>query len=202
MTKRREMEKEKLKSIILDTACELLRNDSYEHLSIRKIAEKIDYSPTMLYTYFDSKADIMFHIIERLFGRMMERFKKLDMSNIEDSMRLGLRIYIETALEYPDEYRLVFSSCDSISKEESCDYLRQDSLNLAAFQVLQSGIQAGMDTGIYEKIDAMLVAQSTWASLHGLCILMIQNPLFPWKNKEDLITHHIDILIAGLKGKQ
>ncbi len=202
MTQRRELEKEKLKTKILDTACKLLRKGSYEQLSIRKIAKKIDYSPTMLYTYFKSKADIMYHIVERLFGRMMDRFKTLDLTDVDKSMRQGLRIYIETALEYPDEYRLVFSSSESISKEDPCDYLNQDSLNFAAFQVLQSAIQSGMDADIYVKADAMLAAQSAWASLHGLCILLIQNPLFPWKDREELIARHIDILVAGLKGGQ
>ena len=43
---------------ILDAARELFVAEGYHNVSIRKIAEKIEYSPAAIYGYFPSKDDI------------------------------------------------------------------------------------------------------------------------------------------------
>ena len=56
---RRAREKKELRQEILDAAREMFVEDGYENVSMRKIAEKIEYSPTTIYLYFRDKADLL-----------------------------------------------------------------------------------------------------------------------------------------------
>jgi len=55
---RREREKTETREIILDAARELFLAEGYEGVSMRKVAEKIEYSPTAIYIHFKDKDDL------------------------------------------------------------------------------------------------------------------------------------------------
>jgi len=61
VAERRAREKRKLKQQILDAARQLFVRDGYESASMRKIANKIEYSPATIYTYFKDKDEIAPH---------------------------------------------------------------------------------------------------------------------------------------------
>ena len=65
---RHERDREAVRRSILDAARELFVSEGYRNVSIRKIAEKIEYSPAALYGYFPSKDDI-FYALEHLGGQ-------------------------------------------------------------------------------------------------------------------------------------
>ena len=55
VTERRERERQAVRQEILDAARALFIEEGYEKTSMRKIAEKIEYSPTTIYLYFKDK---------------------------------------------------------------------------------------------------------------------------------------------------
>ena len=65
---RRAREKKELRQEILDAARDLFLREGYENVSMRKIAEKIEYSPTTIYLYFQDKADLLDCICEETLG--------------------------------------------------------------------------------------------------------------------------------------
>ena len=64
---RQERDRESVQRAILDAARELFVREGYENVSIRKIAERIEYSPAAIYGYFPSKDDIFFALAEEGF---------------------------------------------------------------------------------------------------------------------------------------
>ena len=48
------------------------------------------------------------------------------------------------------------------------------------------------------EVELDCIAQSKWASLHGLVSLLIARPTFPWVDRETLIRTHIESLLAGM----
>lgn len=54
-----------MKKLILDAAHELYSQKGLDFTTIRKIAEKIDYSPTMIYLYYPSK-DLLFYDLQKM----------------------------------------------------------------------------------------------------------------------------------------
>src|SRR5215510_3902570 len=64
---RQERDREAVRRSILDAARELFVSEGYQNVSIRKIAERIEYSPAAIYSYFPSKDDIFFALAEEGF---------------------------------------------------------------------------------------------------------------------------------------
>ena len=64
---RQERDREAVRRAILDAARELFVTEGYQNVSIRKIAERIEYSPAAIYGYFSSKDDIFFALAEEGF---------------------------------------------------------------------------------------------------------------------------------------
>src|SRR2546423_14651240 len=70
---RQERDREAIRRSILDAARELFVNEGYRNVSIRKIAEKIEYSPAAIYGYFPSKDDIFYSLAEEGFRLLHNR---------------------------------------------------------------------------------------------------------------------------------
>ena len=61
---RRTREKDQLRRQILSAARELFVNEGYESVSMRKIADKTEYSPPSIYLYF--KAEYSMEMLETI----------------------------------------------------------------------------------------------------------------------------------------
>src|SRR5205809_4911996 len=70
---RQERDREAVRRAILDAARELFVSEGYRNVSIRKIAEKIEYSPAAIYGYFPSKDDIFYALAEEGFHLLYTR---------------------------------------------------------------------------------------------------------------------------------
>ena len=70
---RQERDREAVRRSILDAARELFVTEGYRNVSIRKIAEKIEYSPAAIYGYFPSKDDIFYALAEEGFRLLYTR---------------------------------------------------------------------------------------------------------------------------------
>ena len=70
---RQERDREAVSRAILDAARELFVAEGYGNVSIRKIAERIEYSPAALYGYFPSKDDIFYALAEEGFRLLYAR---------------------------------------------------------------------------------------------------------------------------------
>src|SRR5262249_39690322 len=64
---RHERDREAVRRAILDAAKDLFVTEGYQNVCLRKIAERIEYSPAAIYSYFSSKDDIFFALAEEGF---------------------------------------------------------------------------------------------------------------------------------------
>ena len=55
---RRARRKAQLRQEIIDAARDILAREGYHQLSMRKVAERIEYSPTAIYLHFEDKRDL------------------------------------------------------------------------------------------------------------------------------------------------
>src|ERR1700748_2651283 len=98
---RREREREDLRAEILDAARQLFVKEGYESVSIRKIANKVEYAPGTIYLYFKDKAEILARICEETFSKLIKKMDaiKNDSAAPLDKLRRVLRTYILFGLE-------------------------------------------------------------------------------------------------------
>ena len=73
---RRERLRRQVRTDILKTARDIAREEGWQAVSIRKIAEVIEYSPPMLYEYFDNKDKLLETIRDEGFSHLHEEFAK------------------------------------------------------------------------------------------------------------------------------
>ena len=65
---RRERERLETRARIMDAARDLFAREGYEAVSMRRIAEAIEYSPTAIYVHFKDKQDLLLEICRTDFG--------------------------------------------------------------------------------------------------------------------------------------
>jgi AcrR family transcriptional regulator len=198
---RRERQKENLRQEILDVASELFANEGYDNVSMRKIAEQIEYSPTTIYLYFKDKTDLLTQICEDTFGKLIQVQEKILKQNSDDPLvclRKGMRAYVDFGLKHPNHYELTFIT-------PIMEFLGQDlrpyegSSGQRAFNYLREGVAACIEHGSLKKGDVDTISQSLWAAIHGVTSLLIGHSDFPFVSKNKLIDCVIDTMIEGLK---
>ena len=191
----------KVRDSIIAAAEEIFAEEGEAGLSMRRIAERIDYSPAALYKYFDSKEALCDEIREQFFERLLGRLRAVT-EKISEGPRLSedcLRAYVQTGLEQPSHYRLAFSGI--IRHEE----LRSDSFAFAAATHLEDRIRESMDAGWFEAGDSALAASSVCALSHGITMLAVTIPEYPQSKPgsghltlDDVIAFEAKILLKGL----
>ncbi len=196
---RRQREKENLRQVILDTASEMFAEEGYASVSMRKIADEIEYSPTTIYLYFKDKNDLFSQICDETFAQLAEHLDKIilqDAGPIEN-LRNGLRAYIEFGLAHPNHYEVTFMTPIMGSLRQSV-HAFEGSMGQQAFAYMYKVVSACTETGQI-KGDLETISQTLWAGIHGVTSLLIAHTDFPFVEKNKLIDSVIDTLIKGLK---
>jgi AcrR family transcriptional regulator len=194
---RREREKEQLRQEILDAARELFVKEGYENVSMRRIAEKIEYSPTTIYLYFEDKSDLFIAICEETFARLSKKLESIsrESQNPVECLRRGCRSYVDFGLKHPNHYKLTFINFPATQIGK---VVHDDSAGMQAYGHLRKNVQDCIDQNKLRETDADLISQLLWATIHGVTSLLITKPNFPWVKKERLIELTINSTIDGL----
>src|SRR5512139_3581766 len=109
INERREREKGEIRGKILDAARDLFARDGYEAVTMRKIAEAIEYSPTAIYLHFKDKESLVRELCLGDFDSLARAFQRIarEPDPLERLRKVGLA-YADFALEHPNHYRLMF----------------------------------------------------------------------------------------------
>src|SRR5262245_7827455 len=106
---RRARQKQLLRQEILDAARDIFIKEGYDQLSMRRVAEKIEYSPTAIYLHFRDKQELVFSLCEETFGRLVRELESLEQAKDPVSrLKQGLRRYVDFGLRNPQHYIATF----------------------------------------------------------------------------------------------
>jgi AcrR family transcriptional regulator len=97
---RRARQKSLLRQEILDAARDILVREGYDSLSMRRVADKIDYSPTAIYLHFKDRDELVFCVCEEFMAGLVREMKDIvgRTSDPMAALRKSLRRYIEFGL--------------------------------------------------------------------------------------------------------
>src|SRR5438128_1831380 len=103
---RRARQKQLLRQQILDAARALLVREGYDSLSMRRVAERIDYSPTAIYLHFKDKQELVFSLCEESFAKLVHELETLADEYPDPLVRLrkGMERYVAFGLKNPNHY--------------------------------------------------------------------------------------------------
>jgi len=192
---RREREREEVRQKILDAARELFVSEGYEKVTMRRIAEAIEYSPTAIYLHFEDKDDLVLALCRQEFGRLLEVFESQAWpADPVERIRLAGRAYARFGIEHPNQYRFMFMTpMRPEHKPEPTDP------GFLSFDFLRGAVAEAVATGAFMKGDVDTIAQALWASVHGVVALLIsvRPDCWPRPPKKDLVEQTIDAAIRG-----
>ena len=117
---RKQREKEQVRQSILDAALKIAVEEGWHALTIRKIADAIEYTPPIVYEHFENKEEL---IQELFLSGFRELQKGYDLKNQSETdpkkiiMSLSLNHW-DFAFKHKDLYQLMFSLERPIPNEE------------------------------------------------------------------------------------
>jgi len=195
---RREKEKESMKSAILEAAIKIIKDEGYDNLTMRKIAEAIDYTPTTIYSYYKDKAEIVFDISLQVQKKTLS-YVKADLEKnkelkVDEQLKSAFKVFIHCSAEYSEMVSIIMSSGtkaifgpneDIIPLEENGTFLLNHYLKL------------GQQEMIFRKLDNNI----SWmliTALIGFSINSIENNLHLSKEWDNLVEVYAEMLINGI----
>jgi AcrR family transcriptional regulator len=199
---RQERDREAVRRSILDAARDLFVSEGYRNVSIRKIAEKIEYSPAALYGYFPSKDDIFYALAEEGF-RLLHR----DHAGTLDEQLAGLkpldrikgifwRLY-EFSRQHPQYFELMFvdRSVPRISQAyERFAFARQMKEELVGH------IKACIDSGdLPSHLHPNVVFRLLTMGLLGAAMMRLSDRLAPGEDADTLARDVLEVTLRGLQ---
>ena len=196
ITERREREREEVRRKILDAARELFATEGYANVTMRKIAEAIEYSPTAIYGHFEDKDDLVHALCHEDFARLLAMFdgQAAEVDPIERIRQLG-RGYALFAAQNPNHYRFMFMTPGKFEQAHE-----MSAPGLESFRRLLAAVEEGIARGRFQSDDALLISQVLWASLHGAVALLVTYPpeQFPCAPPvADFVQHTCDNALRG-----
>jgi AcrR family transcriptional regulator len=201
---RREREKSETRDKILDAARGLFVTEGYEGVSMRRVAEKIEYSPTAIYVHFADKNELFRELCRQDFARLQEVMQSADMpaDPIERLRQIG-RNYIQFGLRFPNHYVFMFMTPHPPHEPDEEDREIMGNPEKDAYAMLKWAVLEAINAGCFreEVQDAELVSQTLWASVHGVISLNIakcKDPWVEWRPLEDRAEMMLDITLRGL----
>ena len=190
-------EREAVARAILDAARELFVAEGYQNVSIRKIAEKIEYSPAAIYGYFPSKDDIFLALTEEGFRLLFAANGDPTPAGSIATIRTGFWRLYEFSKTHPEYFALMFvdRSVPKISQDwERFGFVREMKKHMAdqIRQAIESGeFPAGTSPDAVFRILA--------AAIHGVAVLRLCDRLGPGEDADALARDTLEAALAGLR---
>lgn len=202
---RRAREREEIRTVILDAAREMFATEGFDAVTMRRIAEKIEYSPTAIYFHFRDKDALMKELCLTDFLTLAQQFGKI--AQIKDPFerlrRTGMA-YIDFGVQNPNHYRLMFMTPHPPIELDGEDAARKGNPEEDAYAFLKTIVAECIELGRFRSDlkDVDLIAQTVWAGVHGAISLQIakcNDDWVEWKPLKKRATLMIETLIDGLK---
>jgi len=200
---RRAREKSETRDKILDAARDLFISEGYEGVSMRKVAEKIEYSPTAIYVHFADKKDLFHQLCQEDFARLAEAFQSpaMPLIPIERLNFIG-HTYVDFGMKYPNHYKLMFMTQHPSAELDEVDCEIKGNPEEDAYAFLKLTVQQAIDAGYFREkyTDSELLSQTLWASIHGVIALEIAKGCDNWVEWRPMIDRANTMLDAILHG--
>jgi AcrR family transcriptional regulator len=199
---RQERDREAVRRSILDAARDLFVSEGYDNVSIRKIAERIEYSPAAIYGYFPSKDDIFFALAEegfRLLGDPAspdghDRLKTLE--PLERIRAIFWRWY-EFSRQHPQYFELMFldRSVPRISRE-----YERFSFAIETKRHLLAEIERCIEAKVFPpSVKPGVAMRLLTVGLLGVVVLTLSERLGPGEDPDQVASDVLDTTLAGLR---
>ncbi len=181
---------------ILQAAQELFLAQGVSHVSMRKIATCIGYSPTTIYLYFENKRDLLSALIQDYYSDfIMQAEEVMQAQDVcpKASLRAYMMLFVHNGLSKPDYYKLMVQLFEA---GESYD--NSGSHGQQVYSHLKILVERCIAAKLVCVPNPNIAVQAIWTVVFGLTTLLTIRSGFIWKEHEVLVNHTIDTFLNGL----
>lgn len=195
---RRNNEIAEMKKKIMDAAKEIINQEGYDNLSIRKIADKIEYSPPTIYIYYQDKAEIIRDMSNNIYNNVesniLNAITEYGSLPIDQLIRKISLIFIESLLSEPEISKALMNSSMNIIFGGSNSSTTPSNNGIDVLNEL-------VNTGIEQNKIKSNINDMSWmiiSALLGFVMCAIENNLYALPNFDMFSNAFLDMLLDGI----
>jgi AcrR family transcriptional regulator len=192
IAERKIRQKEEVRAAILDTAWQLVKKEGWQQLSIRKIADAIEYSVPVIYDHFENKEAILLEIGKQGFQLLSKKMQQAKDKHKDpaDQLKAMADAYWNFAFKNQEYYQLMFGL------GMPCCEIEKDMPEKVYFRDLVMGpIDELIKKNKVPATNACLKYHTFWSVIHGLIsIKMMRGP----EVADELNKMVMDDAVAGI----
>lgn len=195
---RRSREKLALKQTILSAARDILVSEGYEAISIRAIADRIEYSPASIYLHYQDKDALLLALCEEGFETLNSYLLAAPTPVVTEQMAAMGDAYLKFAIQHPRHYELMFLA----RSPEVQHALKERCQNApACFQTLIASLGRAQAQGwVRDDQPLIVLAYTVWGLLHGIASIVLTEQ-YIYLEEEDVplvLQHSVRNILRGI----
>jgi len=197
---RKERERADLRGRILEAARAIVFAEGASALTMRKIAEAVEYAPATLYQHFENREAIVRELCLAGFHELLRALAPC--ASYDDPLArleaLGIA-YVRFGLERPETYRLMFMEDPAITAALYGSLAEPDDAGEQSFNLIAGSFETLKARGqLAEDADSKVLGETFWAAVHGIVSLKLACPHYPETSAEVLTASMTRTLLHGL----
>lgn len=165
ISERKLRQKEEVYSSILRASWKIVATEGWQALSIRKIAEAIEYSAPVIYDHFANKEAILLEFTKVGFQRLNEELSKAKIvtDSPEQQLIAMADAYWNFAFSNKEYYQLMYGL-----GMPTCETVKQITELNSFTELVMDSIRSLIANSPNTNTDAFLKLHTYWSMLHGL----------------------------------
>ncbi len=193
---RRNRERQELKQKILHAARELALRDGWQAVTIRKIAERVEYSPPAIYEYFESKEVILLELMREGFRAVLTSLQNANQADADPLARFVAmgKAYWRFAWQNPELYQVMHSLGGVPFGTAEAPLEAKEVFAFVKDRARETRQALGVRGPVTDEM-----IEIVWATLHGLVSLSMSGriPTKKWSDKYPLVEQAVRNLVRG-----
>jgi len=200
---RKQRERSEVREKILDAALEFFAHEGVEGVTMRALADAIEYSPPVIYAHFRDKDAIIRELCNRQLRSLAKSFSVLSgVADPVERLRGIGRLYVDFALENPSHFRFMFLTAHPVPPDAESDQMKGNPQE-DAYAFLKNTVEEAiaMKRVRPEYTDAEELTQMCWASAHGLVALQNvkgSDSWIDWRDARSTGYKLVDAMVDGV----
>ncbi|NIA22968.1 MAG: TetR family transcriptional regulator [Proteobacteria bacterium] len=192
MNERQKEHRAFLKNKILETAVKLFESGGIENIKMRKLADKIKYSATVIYSYFSNKEELLYEILRIKLDKIVYELRHIEDDNEEKLLSEMIHTYVKFFVENSEYYYLYTNI--NLGKINIDPIQRESLINAPIFpfgRVFDKLVMRGSKTDDYTDHLYLL-----WAFMNGLIELKLNSDIGDTVNTDNAIEEFTKYIVS------
>jgi AcrR family transcriptional regulator len=184
---------------IIGISQQIISEEGIDAFSVRHVASKINYSPSIIYHYFRDKEHLLSCAVRDGYWRIISSAEKPD-NNLppDEKLRVAFKNFVDRAMLVPNEYRaFILNYTPDLQAETSVLGTNPGESSptlISITRILEEGVAAG----IFAPCDVQLTAKVFWGAIFGLFFRLVIEQDISADQRDALIGRQLDILQKGI----